>query len=198
MVQGIGYGDGQIEHPFLTGKLLIAMPFRGGPGFRQSVIYVCGHDETGSMGIMINKPLETVEFSDLLEHLGINHSKKLTPALPVYYGGPVDIGRGFVLHTPDYLSESSAIIEGDFVLTATLDVLRALSHNRGPTHTLVAMGYVGWATGQLEQEIINNDWLVMEASPDLVFHPDYEGKWRSAMQSIGIEPNHIVLDFGHA
>lgn len=190
--------DGQIERGFLTGKLLIAMPFHEDPRFYQSVIYVCGHDDTGAMGIMVNKPLLTVEFVDLLEQLGIEHTRKLVPDIPIYYGGPVEIGRGFVLHSPDYLSESSVIIEGNFVLTATLDILRALSHNHGPINNVVALGYVGWGAGQLEEEIQNNGWLIVDAAPDLIFNQDYDGLWRTAMQSIGINPNSIAIDFGHA
>lgn len=190
--------DNQIERGFLTGKLLIAMPFHEDPRFFQSVIYICGHDDTGAMGLIVNKPLLTVEFSDLLEQLGIEHTKKLTPDLPVYYGGPVEVGRGFVLHTPDYLSDSSVVIEGDFVLTATLDVLRALCHNHGPVNSVIALGYAGWGAGQLEQEISHNGWLVLDATPELVFDQDYEGLWRAAMLSIGIDPNSITIDFGHA
>ncbi|AIK95821.1 YqgE/AlgH family protein [Candidatus Odyssella acanthamoebae] len=190
--------DDQIERGFLTGKLLIAMPFQEDPRFYQSVIYICGHDDTGAMGLIVNKPLLTVEFSDLLEQLGIEHTKKLVPNLPIYYGGPVEVGRGFVLHTPDYLSDSSVVIDGDFALTATVDVLRALSHNHGPVKSMMALGYVGWGTGQLEQEINNNEWLVLEATPDLVFDDNYEGLWRAAMLSIGINPNNITIDFGHA
>lgn len=190
--------DGQVDRGFLTGKLLIAMPFHEDPRFYQSVIYVCGHDETGAMGIMINKPLITVEFSDLLEQLGIEHTKKLTPDLPVYYGGPVEIGRGFVLHTPDYLSDASVMLAENFALTATIDVLRALSRNYGPANSIVALGYVGWGVGQLEQEINTNSWLILDATSDLIFQTDYEELWRSAMLSIGIDPKNITIDFGHA
>ncbi|MBX3487654.1 MAG: YqgE/AlgH family protein [Candidatus Paracaedibacteraceae bacterium] len=190
--------EDQYERGYLTGKLLVAMPFQEDPRFFQSVIYVCGHDDTGAMGIIVNKPLLTVEFADLLEQLGIEHTRKLVPDLPIYYGGPVEIGRGFVLHTLDYLSESSVVIDGDFALTATLDVLRALSHNYGPQQHVVALGYVGWGADQLEQEINTNGWLVLDATTNLVFNVDHDGLWRSAMLSIGIDPNSMAIDFGHA
>ncbi|WP_010297935.1 YqgE/AlgH family protein [Candidatus Odyssella thessalonicensis] len=190
--------DEQIGRGFLTGKLLIAMPFQEDPRFSQSVIYICGHDDTGAMGIMVNKPLLTVDFSDLLEQLGIEFSKKMVPNIPVFYGGPVEIGRGFVLHTLEYGSDSTVGISGNFALTATLDVLRALANNHGPAHTVVALGYVGWGAGQLEQEINSNGWLIIDATIDLVFQQDYQELWRSAMLSIGIEPNSIAIEFGHA
>ncbi len=182
---------------FLTGKLLIAMPYLPDPRFSQSVIYMCGHDETGAMGLIINKPLLTVTFKELVEQMDIPVLSD-TPDFPVHYGGPIEIGRGFVLHTTDYLTESSVIINGDFALTATLEILRAMSTHRGPIQALLALGYVGWSELQVEKEIQDNGWIVIDATPDLVFKQDFDDLWRFAMSSIGVDPDNISLDIGHA
>lgn len=182
---------------FLTGKILIAMPYLQDPRFSQSVIYICGHDDTGAMGLIINKPLLTVTFKELLEQMDIPVMAD-SPNFPVHYGGPIEIGRGFVLHTTDYLTETSVIINGDFALTATLEVLRAMSHNRGPVQGLLALGYVGWSEMQVEKEIQDNGWIVIDATPDLVFNQDFDEMWRLAMSSIGVNPDIISLDIGHA
>ncbi|HXF90601.1 MAG TPA: YqgE/AlgH family protein, partial [Candidatus Nitrosotenuis sp.] len=112
---------------FLTGKLLIAMPHLPDPRFNQAVIYICGHDETGAMGLIVNKPLATVTFKELIEQMDIPVLAD-TPNFPIHYGGPIEIGRGFVLHSTDYLTETSVIINEEFALTATLEILRAMSH----------------------------------------------------------------------
>lgn len=182
---------------FLTGKILIAMPFLPDPRFSQSVIYICGHDDTGAMGLIINKPLLTVTFKELIEQMDIPVMAD-TPNFPVHYGGPIEIGRGFVLHTTDYLTETSVIINGDFALTATLEVLRAMSNNRGPVQGLLALGYVGWSEMQVEKEIQDNGWIVIDADPELVFNQDFDEMWRLAMSSIGVNPDIISLDIGHA
>jgi putative transcriptional regulator len=182
---------------FLTGKLLIAMPYLPDPRFNQSVIYVCGHDETGAMGLVVNKPLYTVTFKELIEQMNLPAHNDM-PDFPIHYGGPVEIGRGFVLHTIDYLTETSVIINGEFALTATLEVLRAMSSGRGPKNTILALGYVGWDEQQLEKEIQENGWIVIEPTPELVFSDDFDDMWRSAMLSIGVDPNNITLDAGHA
>lgn len=182
---------------FLTGKLLIAMPYLPDPRFNQSVIYICGHDDTGAMGLIINKPLLTVTFKELVEQMDISVMSE-TPNFPVHYGGPIEIGRGFVLHTTDYLTETSVIINEEFALTATLEILRAMSTQRGPIQGLLALGYVGWSEMQVEKEIQENGWIVIDANPDLVFKQDFEDMWRFAMSSIGVNPDIISLDIGHA
>lgn len=185
------------EKGFLTGKLLIAMPHLESPYFQQSVIYVCGHDETGAMGIIINKPLLTVTFKDLLEQLEIEFSHEV-PDLSIYYGGPIEIGRGFVLHTTDYLVDSSTIVDKNLALTATLDILKAIATHQGPHSMIIALGYVGWGAYQLEQELQNNGWIVIDGNADLIFEKDVDNIWKIAMASIGINPSNISIDFGHA
>lgn len=185
------------DRSFLTGKLVISMPHLEDSRYYQSVIYICGHDETGAMGIIINKPLSNVKFTDLLEQLSINFPPS-APDLPIHYGGPVEIGRGFVLHTDDYMTETSTLITNSLALTATLDILRSISYGTGPAKYIMALGYVGWGAFQLEQEIQNNGWIVIDSSQDLIFATEFDDVWKSAMASIGVNPNSISLDYGHA
>lgn len=194
----IEYGEGQnVMRGFLTGKLLIAMPFLEDHRFQETVIYICGHDETGAMGLIINKPLSSVSFKDILLQMDLEINSSL-PDIAIHYGGPVEIGRGFVLHTADYLAESSVIISDNFALTATLEILRAISNHRGPQQAILGLGYVGWGAYQLETEIQNNGWLVVDAKPEIVFNPVIESTWHDAMASIGVNPKNIHIDFGHA
>jgi len=181
----------------LTGKILIAMPFLSDPRFSQTVIYVCGHDSQGAMGLIVNKGLPTVTFKDLLTQMDVTFSES-SEQIPVQYGGPVEVGRGFVLHSNDYMSESTVLIENGFAMTATLDILRAMALNQGPRDTLLALGYVGWSAGQLENEIQQNGWLPIEANEELVFGQDLENKWRQALATLGIDPAGLSFEIGHA
>jgi putative transcriptional regulator len=185
------------DRSYLTGKLVIAMPHLEDSRFYQAVIYICGHDETGAMGIMVNKPLSSVNYTDLLDQLSI-HYPPTVPNLPIHYGGPVEIGRGFVLHTAEYMTDSSTLINDNLALTATLDILRAIAFGTGPVKHLMALGYVGWGAFQLEQEIQNNGWIVIDVAEDLIFTTEIDTIWKSAMASIGVNPNNISLDYGHA
>lgn len=187
----------QQEKKFLAGKLVVAMPHSEDTRFYQSVVFICGHDETGAMGIMINKPLSSVKFTDLLNQLGIGYPADV-PSLPIYYGGPVEIGRGFVLHSSEYLGDTSTIINNKLALTATLDVLKAIAYNRGPKKKIVALGYVGWGAYQLEQEIQNNAWIVIDPTDELLFSENVADVWKTAMASIGVDPTIISLEYGHA
>lgn len=181
----------------LTGKVLVAMPFLSDPRFTHAVIYVCGHDAQGAMGLIVNKGLPTVTFEELLAQMSVDVSH-IAAQIPIHYGGPVEVGRGFVLHSSDYASESTVLIESGFAMTATLDILRAIAHNEGPRDIFLALGYVGWGSGQLEQEIQENGWLTIEANPDLIFGRDLEGKWRQALATLGIDPAVLSLEIGHA
>lgn len=187
----------KVERGYLTGKLLIAMPYAQDTRFYKTVIYVCGHDDSGAMGLIINKPLATVSFKELLMQMEIDIDNNL-PNVPIHYGGPVEVGRGFVLHTADYLAESSVIINDNFALTATLEILRAISHQRGPDKAILALGYVGWGAFQLETEVQNNGWLLIDATPEIVFNSAIEGIWEAAMASIGVNPTSLNIDSGHA
>lgn len=194
MVETLQYSQ---QHGFLTGKLLVAMPYLKDQRFHHSVIYICGHDENGSMGLIVNKPLNSVNFHDLLEQVQIDYDENSPNGL-IHYGGPVEVGRGFVLHTNDYLATASVAINNNFAFTATVEILRAISNNQGPRNALVALGYVSWGAMELEAEIQNNGWLVIEAHENLIFNKGYEDIWHHAMASIGIDPLRLVFDVGHA
>ena len=172
----------------LTGKLLIAMPGIGDPRFEQSVIYLVDHNDQGAMGLIVNKPAEDVRLSDLLEQLEIQPIDSARN-LVVHMGGPVEGGRGFVLHSRDYASSLQSLEIADaFSMTATLDILEDIAQGNGPDQALMMLGYAGWGAGQLEQELGRNGWLTAEASRELVFErPDAE-KWSGALATLGIDP----------
>lgn len=172
----------------LDGKLLIAMPSMGDPRFAHSVIYVCAHSPEGAMGLIVNKPAPDLDFTELLGQLGITAERPIE-GVDVHYGGPVEHGRGFVLHSRDYpAGESTLAVNDDFGMTATLDILEDISLGVGPRDCLLALGYSGWGPGQLEDEIRDNGWLICDADPELVFAADHGDKWKLAMDRIGIDP----------
>jgi len=182
----------------LTGKLLIAMPGMGDPRFDHSVIFVCEHSDKGAMGLIVNKPVSDLTFPHLLEQLDI-------PAGPganstrVHFGGPVESGRGFVLHSTDYTSAlgTQQIAEG-FAMTATLDVLEDISAGHGPSQVLMALGYAGWGPGQLEDEILQNGWLTADALPDIVFTDGNATKWERALKTLGVDAITLSATAGRA
>ncbi|NNK79689.1 MAG: YqgE/AlgH family protein [Litoreibacter sp.] len=186
------------ESTDLTGKLLIAMPGMGDPRFDHSVIFICTHSPEGAMGLIVNKPASDLEFADLLKQLGIEKRPDVRP-IAVNLGGPVENGRGFVLHSSDYGSESSTLaVGGDFGMTATLEILEDISRGDGPSSCFLAMGYSGWGPGQLEAEIQHNGWLICDASPELVFEGAAAGKWQAALATLGIDPLLLSSEGGHA
>lgn len=184
--------DGSLE-----GQLLIAMPAMGDPRFDRTVLFMCAHSEDGAMGLIVNKPAEQITFASLLEQLDIEVGGN-GRAVRVHYGGPVEVGRGFVLHTPDFEQDSTVIVGDGFALTATIDVLRAIAEGRGPKHGLLALGYAGWAPGQLDQEIQQNAWLHAPADPDIVFDGRLETKWERALRVVGVDPSFLSTAAGHA
>lgn len=182
----------------LTGQLLVAMPQMMDPRFARSVVYVCAHsEEDGAMGLVVNKLLASLTMDELMNHLKLEPAR-LNEARPVHFGGPVEPGRGFVLHTPDYQEEATLSIGAEFAVTATLDVLRAIGRGEGPRRNLLALGYAGWAPGQLETEIQDNGWLHCDADPDLIFGGDIEEKYLRALRKIGIDPGMLSNEAGHA
>jgi putative transcriptional regulator len=190
---------------YLDGQLLVAMPAMGDPRFARSVIYLCAHSADGAMGIIINQRAPNISFTELLEQLNIVPPKDrirlpsgLT-AMAVHLGGPVETGRGFVLHSADYFkAESTLPIDESVCLTATIDILRDIAKGAGPDKALLALGYAGWAPGQLENEIQANGWLNCPADPELIFDPEVERKYSRALHKIGIDPIRLVNDSGHA
>ncbi len=187
----------------LCGTLLIAMPGMGDPRFAHAVILICAHSEEGAMGLIINKPSQRLSFDGLLDQLGIEQAGTARN-IRVHFGGPVERGRGFVLHSPDYRhidpdrDVSTIHVPGGFGMTATLDVLHALARGDGPSDALLALGYAGWGPGQLEAEIARNDWLTTTAEPPLVFSPDDDAKWQNALRGMGIEPLSLSASAGRA
>ena len=183
---------------FLEGKLLIAMPGMGDPHFEKSVIFMCAHSSEGAMGIMINKPVAGLSFHDLMEKLDLQ-VKPETPNFPILYGGPVETGRGFVLHSGDYDgAEATLPVSDDISLTATLDILRAMADGRGPQHAIFALGYAGWTAGQIEDEIRRNGWIHCDCDPELLFDAGLDEKWSAALRKLGIEISGLSLHAGHA
>jgi len=190
---------------YLDGQMLIAMPTMRDERFARSVIYVCAHSTEGAMGIVVNQPAGNINFPDLLVQLDIIPEADLIQLPPragdirVLKGGPVETGRGFVLHTADFFIEDSTLpIDDGVCLTATLDILKAIAHGGGPVNAVLALGYAGWAAGQLESEIQDNGWLHCAADPDLIFGRDVELKYDRALRKIGIDPRMLSSEAGHA
>ncbi|WP_298260083.1 YqgE/AlgH family protein [uncultured Litoreibacter sp.] len=177
-----------IDSTSLAGKLLIAMPDMGDPRFERSVIFMCSHSAERAMGLIVNKTARDLKFNDLLKQLDI----PLAPPereITVHIGGPVDYGRGFVLHSPDYHSTDNTLdIDGGYGLTATLDILEDISTGDGPEQCLLTMGYAGWGAGQLENEIQRNGWLICDADSDLIFKGANIAKWSGALDLLGVDP----------
>lgn len=182
---------------YLAGQLIIAMPGMNDPRFDKTVIYVCAHSEGGAMGLVINREMQALTFPDLLAQLEIKPHSDAT-AIRVQFGGPVESSRGFVLHSPDYLQESSLVVDDSVALTATVDILRAIADGSGPSNRLLALGYAGWGPGQLDSEIKSNGWLNVAADDDLLFDSDLGSKWGNAMNKIGIDPLMLSDTVGHA
>jgi putative transcriptional regulator len=182
----------------LAGQLLVAMPQMLDQRFARSVIYLCAHSEdAGAMGLVVNKLLNSPTMGELFTQLDISPSRVVN-SRPVHFGGPVEAGRGFVLHTSDYNEEATLLVDGNIAVTATLEILRAIGKGRGPRHSLFALGYAGWAPGQLDAEIQANGWLSVAADDDIVFDPDQDGKWRRALAKLGIDLSMLSTDAGHA
>ena len=190
---------------YLDGQMLIAMPSMGDERFARSVIYVCAHSTEGAMGIVVNQPASNIKFPDLLVQLDVISDNDLIQlpasagAVQVLKGGPVEPGRGFVLHSSDYFIENSTLpIDDGICLTATLDVLKAIAKGDGPGNALLALGYAGWAPGQLETEIQDNGWLHCSADPDLIFGSDVGNKYDRALRKLGIHAGMLSSEAGHA
>jgi putative transcriptional regulator len=181
----------------LSGQLLVAMPQMSDPRFARSVVYLCAHSADGAMGLVVNRLIDSLSFGSLLAQLGVDADG--APAdMPVHFGGPVESSRGFVLHTSDYHQDSTLVIDDEIALTATVDVLRAIARGTGPRRRVLALGYAGWAPGQLDAEIQANGWLLMPADLDLVFGRDNATKWEQAIAKIGIDLSLLSTEAGHA
>nr|WP_132460613.1 YqgE/AlgH family protein [Rhodovulum marinum] len=183
----------------LGGKFLIAMPGMGDPRFEKSVVFLCAHSDEGAMGLIVNKPMAELSFSDLLAQLEITRAPGARD-IRVHFGGPVEHARGFVLHSGDYNSGSDTTLRvgSRFGMTATLDILEDIARGDGPAESLLALGYAGWGPGQLEGEIQDNGWLTCDAVPDIVFDAADATKWERALRTLGIDPLMLSAAAGRA
>ena len=182
---------------YLTGQLLIAMPSMLDPRFEKTVIYMCIHNIDGAMGLVINRRLDEISFQELLRSLNIQ-CETPDPGIPVQYGGPVESGRGFVLHTGEYEQTGTIAVDDGVGLTATTEILAAIAEGSGPVKSLLALGYAGWGPGQLDGEIQQNAWLHVHADETILFDTALDGKWEHAIEKIGINVALLSDDFGHA
>ncbi len=182
----------------LTGKLLVAMPGLSDPRFEHAVILICSHGDDGAMGLIVNKPLRELQFPELLDQLEIARSEAVQ-SVPCLYGGPVERGRGFVLHGSDHApTEGRIYVAGGYSVTTSRDILVDLARGQGPKEAILALGYTGWGPGQLEDEIARNDWLTVEADPELVFSAADPAKWGRALAVLGIDPLTLSAQAGRA
>lgn len=191
------------ERGFLDGHFLIAMPGMADQNFTRTVIYICAHTSEGAMGFIINRA-QQLSFTDILLHLDMVKDEdeirlpESARLFPIQSGGPVETGRGFVLHSDDYNSESSIPVSDEISLTATLDIVRAISGGRGPRKATMLLGYAGWGPGQLEREISANGWLTCPADERLIFDPSLDAKYEQALALLGINPAMLSSEAGHA
>jgi putative transcriptional regulator len=190
---------------YLDGQMLIAMPSVRDERFARSVVYICAHSAEGAMGIVVNQPAADIDFPDLLVQLDVIPAEDLillprqAGSVQVLKGGPVETRRGFVLHSADFFIENSTLpIDEGICLTATLDILKAIARGKGPSNAILALGYAGWAPGQLEEEIQQNGWLNCPADSELIFGTDVEHKYERALAKLGVDPAMLSSEAGHA
>ena len=186
---------------YLAGKLLIAMPEMGDPRFHRAVIFVCAHDEEGAMGLVINHSMQGVEFTDLVKQLKFESDIKVNfeeMNLPVMCGGPVESARGFLLHSADFVRDDTMSVGETYGVTGTVDALKDVARGKGPDDLLFILGYAGWDAGQLDIEIQQNAWLVVDPDPALIFEGAPEDKWTRAVGKLGIDPGMLSSISGSA
>jgi len=180
------------------GKILLAMPgLNENDAFERSVIYICAHSEEGAMGVIINQSMPMIEFDDLLDQIGLPQSEII--ARPdILFGGPVETSRGFVLHSSDYMEETSVPIADKLALNATTRILKRIATGEGPRKSLLVLGYAGWGPGQLEEEVQENSWLSLDADENLLFDTEITSKWGAGLNRLGIAPEHLTSFGGKA
>lgn len=190
---------------FLDGQMLIAMPSMRDERFNRALVYICAHSAEGAMGIVVNQPATHIDFGDLLVQLDVVPATRRIQLPPraelvkVLRGGPVETGRGFVLHSSDFFLENATLpIDNGICLTASLDILKAIAGGQGPESAVLALGYAGWAPGQLETEIQANGWLHCPADPELIFGESVDAKYDLALRKLGVHPGMLSTDAGHA
>ena len=188
------------DQRFLSGKLLLAMPGMGDPRFERAVIAMCAHDENGAVGIGIGHKRAGIRLRGLLAQLGIDPGE--APDAPVHHGGPVEPGRGFVLHSTDWGGQDSLHVTGPagelFTMTGTIDVLKAIAEGRGPGRWIVALGYAGWGEGQLDEEMTRHGWFAAEGDSAILFETPTDERWAAAFKAAGIDPRLLANQTGAA
>ena len=182
---------------YLAGQLLVATPVLGNGCFHKAVVYVFAHGEEGAMGLIVNQPLEFIDYGSLLDHSNLPPELSARE-LPLYFGGPVERARGFVLHGADYQRDFTLATSGELAVTASSTILTDLLHERGPRQAMLCVGHAGWGAGQLEAEIEQNSWITLPATPELIFGTDNELKWATASQSVGVNMAFFSHTAGHA
>jgi putative transcriptional regulator len=194
--------DPDKKSPFgLGGKLLLAMPLIGDPRFHRAVILICAHDKNGAMGLVINHRLPGLEFPALLGQLGISAEIEIdhmVGAMPVMSGGPVESARGFLLHSSEFQRTGTVQVDADFSITGTIEALKELARGNGPHQAMFVLGYAGWGQGQLERELQQNAWLMVDPDPRIIFHPDPAEKWDMAIHKLGVDPAMLSSQAGSA
>ncbi len=191
------FRDPNSQDGYLTGQVLVAMPSMRDSRFARTVIYVCAHNSDGAMGLVINRLVGSITFPDLLQQMGID-VQCMSEEIRVHSGGPVESGRGFVLHSGDYQHETTLQVAREMALTATMDILQDIAAGQGPRRSLLALGYAGWGPGQLDSEIQANGWLNVAADEDLIFSEDLDKKWDRAIAKLGVDIALLSTEAGHA
>ena len=181
---------------FLSGQFLLAMPGIGDPRFEKAVIAMCSHDEDGALGIGLGRIIPRIHFHDLLRELDIDPG--VAPNVAIHQGGPVEPQRGFLLHSLDWGGQDSLQVSNRWVLTATLDILRAIAEGRGPSRWIAALGYAGWGAGQLEAEMCSNGWFATPGDDNLLYDCDVNSRWAAAFKSAGIDTRLLTAESGNA
>jgi len=182
--------------PFLSGQFLLAMPGIGDPRFEKAVIAMCVHDEEGALGIGLGRVIPRLGFHDLLKQLDI--APGAAPNVPIHHGGPVEPQRGFILHTGDWGGTDSVQVGDRWVLSATLDILKAIAEGKGPSRWVAALGYAGWGPGQIEQEMGRHGWFVTPGDEELLYGSDVNSRWADAFRGAGVDPRLLTAESGTA
>jgi putative transcriptional regulator len=193
--------DNSPDFSSLKGHLLLAMPQIGDPRFHRAVIFLAVHDENGAMGMVINNPLPSPDFAEVLRQVGVSSEKKLDEkilSMPVLAGGPVQGVHGFLLHTSDFVQKNTIHVDDLFSISGTIDALRAIVNGYRPEKMLFTLGYARWSAGQLEKELQDNIWLTAPASQEIVFSSRPEDMWENAFALIGVNPGMLSGVSGRA
>ncbi len=192
--------DGMDKAPFLSGKLLLAMPGMADPRFERAVIALCVHDENGAVGIGIGHKRAGLRFRGLLAQLGLDPGQ--APDCAVHHGGPVEPGRGFVLHSTDWGGQDTLHVVGErgelCAMTGTIDVLKAIAEGRGPAQWVAALGYAGWGEGQLDEEMTRHGWFAAQGASNILFDTPTDERWAAAFKAEGIDPRLLASETGAA